>query len=61
MLVLVSLFLDLSVGDFRGTFMEQAWAGHGDNALGADFDECPYKGGAFHEGSVHFGAVVPQL
>ena len=38
--------------------MEEAWAGHGDNALGADFDEFPYKCGAFHEGPGHLGVVV---
>ena len=48
LLVFVDLFLDLRVGDFRGAFVEQAWAGHGDSALGVDFDEFPYEGWAFH-------------
>ena len=47
MLVFVNLFLDLRVGDFRGTFVEQAWGGPGGGALGVDFDEFPYEGEAF--------------
>ena len=58
MLVFVYLFLDLRVGDFRGASVEQAWAGHGDVALGVDFDEFPNEGWAFHEDSGHFGVVV---
>ena len=58
MIVFIDLFLNLSVADFGGTFMEQARANHGDNALGGDLDEFPYEGWVFHQGFGHLGVVV---
>ena len=38
--------------------MEQARAGHGNDALGVYLNEFPDMGSAFHEGSSRFGVIV---
>ena len=58
MLVFIDLFFNLSVGDSGGALMEQARAGHDDDALGGYLNEFADEGWAFHEGSGHLGVVV---
>ena len=58
MIVFIDLLFNLSAGDSGGAFMEQARAGHGDDALGVYLNKFSDEGWALHEGSGHFGVVV---
>ena len=58
MVVFGDLFFDLSVGDFRGTLVEQPGACHDDSVLRIYFDEFANVGRSFLGNSCHFDVVV---